>query len=130
MKYLGIDYGSKRIGLAVSDGDGVIAFPRMMLTNDDSALGEIAKVVEEERIERVVVGDTHSLGGAVNPVTADADAFIAHLKSSLSVPVESAFEGWSSIEASRYSDGEKRDDSAAAIILQRYLDMHGGGIKE
>ena len=130
MKYLGIDYGTKRIGLAVSDGNGFIAFPRETLENNSRVIEELVHIIEAERIQSIVVGDTRALSGAANAVTSEAEAFVERLKSQIIIPVESVFEAWSSVEAARYQDGgEKRDDAAAAIILQRYLDMKGNAVE-
>ena len=125
MKYLGLDYGARRIGFAVSDAEGKIAFPRTTLPNDGKLLAELVRIVADEEIEHIIVGDTRSHGGASNPVTAEAEAFARELKRATGIPVARQFEAWSSIEASRYApQGKGHDDaSAAAIILQRFLDM-------
>jgi putative holliday junction resolvase len=125
MKYLGIDFGSKRLGLSVSDADGHIAFPRGVISLDSNTLSTLADIVEKERIGKVVVGDTRSLGGAENNITAEADAFCGSLSAKVAVPVERTPEAWSSYEAGRFAPkGHAHDDdAAAAIILQRYLDM-------
>ncbi len=127
MKYLGIDYGAKRVGIAVSDAEGKIAFPRTTLPNDEKLFPQVMNVIEEEKIGTIVVGDTRSHGGRDNPVTAEADGFVAALQVAITVPVERGWEMWSSIEASRYAPGQKGHDdaSAAAIILQRFLDTKG-----
>ena len=126
MKYLGIDYGAKRVGLAVSDDAGKIAFPRATVPNDEKLLQFVYRMCEEERIGAVVIGDTRSHSGAENPVTAQADKFIEAFATLTAIPIERAPEMWSSIEASRYSpEGKGHDDSsAAAIILQRFLEMN------
>jgi len=126
MHYLGIDFGAKRVGVAVSDGAGSIAFPRETFPNDDHLIPLLVKLIAEEKIGVIIVGDTRSHGGGDNPITAEAEAFVERLEKETKLPVERAFEAWSSIEASRYAPkGKEHDDSAAAaIILQRYLDMH------
>jgi len=126
MKYLGIDYGTKRVGIAVSDTDGKIAFPRAVFANDKKLLGSLREMAEKERIETIVVGDTRSHGGAENPVTSEADTFVAALRQEIKLPVERVWEAWSSVEASRYApEGRGHEDAAAAaVILQRYLDIH------
>lgn len=127
MKYLGIDYGSRIIGLSISDEGGRIAFPKTVLANDHLAVAHISKMVSNEGIGIIVVGDARTLSGAPNPVTRERDEFVAHLAAAVPVPVESIFEGWSSIEADRFVQKNKgHDDSAAAaVILQRYIDMRG-----
>lgn len=126
MKYLGIDYGAKRVGLAISDDEGKIAFPRATVPNDEKLLQFVYRMCEEEHVVSVVIGDTRSHGGAENPVTAQADKFIEAFAKLTAIPIERAPEMWSSIEASRYAgDGKGHDDaSAAAIILQRFLEMN------
>ncbi len=127
MKYLGIDYGAKRVGLAVSDDAGTIAFPRATVPNDEKVFSQLAKLVAYEKIGAIVVGDTRSHSGKDNPVTSEAESFVAALQGAVAVPIERIWEMWSSIEASRYApEGKGHDDaSAAAIILQRFLDTRG-----
>ncbi len=131
MKYLCIDYGARRVGVAVSDAEGGIAFPRAVLANTDALIGEIAAVVTRERVEKIIIGDTRAVGGGANPVTHEAEAFARDLGNVTAVPVEMMWEAWSSIEASRYApEGKGHDDSsAAAVILQRYLDMRGNTVQ-
>lgn len=124
MRYLGIDYGTKRIGLAVSSE--AIAFPRGVIANDDNLFATLQGVIEKERIGAIVVGDTRSYGGRENPITKDVEAFIKRLRAASTLPVDPVSETGSSIEASRYAEAgsEKDDSAAAAIILQRFLDSH------
>ena len=126
MKYLGVDYGAKRVGVAISNDEGTIAFPRATIANDEKLVALIVQMIEEEKIGAVVVGDTRTVSGAANPISAEADAFIEELERVSGVSVKRSFEGWSYIEASRYAPrGKEHDDAAAAaIILQRFLDMH------
>src|SRR3989344_7951995 len=130
-KYLGIDYGSKRVGIACSDEAGVIAFPRGKFRNDEKLLRQLARVIAEERIDQVVVGDTRASGGAPNRITGEAEIFIEKLEKLSGKAVMRASELSSSIEASRYApEGLGHDNAAdAAVILQRYLDMHPGEIR-
>ena len=126
MKYLGIDYGAKRVGTAISDDAGTIAFPRAVISNDKNLLPQLFKMTQEEKIEQIIVGDTRSHGGGENPITAEAETFMETLARTTSLPVSRAFEVFSSIEASRYAPkgSEHEDAAAAAIILQRFLDMN------
>ena len=130
MKYLGIDYGGKRVGIAVSDSTGTIAFPRATIQNDTKFFENILKTIAEERVDAIVVGDTRTFSGFDNPVTKDAENFIERLKRETGLPVEKGWEAGSSIEASRYApEGTGHEDgAAAAIILQRYLEMRDNGV--
>ncbi|OGG77746.1 hypothetical protein A3B35_01140 [Candidatus Kaiserbacteria bacterium RIFCSPLOWO2_01_FULL_54_24] len=122
MRYLGIDYGAKRIGLAISSEN--IAFPRGVIPNNASLFATLADIIKKERISAIVVGDTRSFGGLENPITKEAEDFVERLTAETGLHVVSAGEAGSSIEASRYAPNEqKHDDAAAAFILQRYLDM-------
>ena len=124
-KYLGIDYGAKRIGIAVSNGEGTIAFPRETIKNDANVLESLARLVASEKIGSIVVGDTRSFSNLANPVTKEAEDFAERLKKEILLPVTSAWEAGSSIEASRYApeSASHSDGAAAAIILQRFIDM-------
>lgn len=124
MKFLGVDYGAKRVGLALSDPTGSIAFPLETIPNDANLLPHIQKLVVERMIHSVVVGDTRAFGGAENSITKEAESFIQSLEEA-GIHTEKAWEAGSSIEASRYAEkgDEHKDEAAAAVILQRFLDM-------
>lgn len=124
MKYIGLDYGSKRVGIAISNEEGTIAFPHAVLPNDTRLFGAVLGIVKAEGAQRIVAGDTRSHGGAANPVTEEAEAFFEHLARESGVPLFRAFEVFSSVEAARYAPhAVSHDDSAAAaIILQRFLE--------
>lgn len=124
MKYLGIDYGAKRIGVSTSDEAGSFAFPKETLPNDVTTIDRIKKMALQCGVEAVVVGDARAASGADNPITSEADAFAESLKMHLRLPVHRVREAWSTVEASRFAPkGKEHDDAAAAaIILQRFLD--------
>lgn len=137
MKYLGIDYGSKNIGLAVSDDEGRIAFPKIVLKKDRDLIQSLQRLVSEEGIGFVVIGESINQSGKENSIHESAKNFAENLKSSLSLPVEFEREHFSSFEAharqgkERFSDRKTKiektdniDARAAAIILQRYLDKN------
>lgn len=130
-KYLGIDYGAKRVGIAVSNDTGTIAFPRATEANDARLLARLSRIIADENIEFIAVGDTRSFSNLENPVTLNAEKFAARLGKETSLPVKCVWEAGSSIEASRYApkSAGHEDGAAAAIILQRFLDMGGGALK-
>lgn len=125
MKYLGVDYGEKRVGIAVSDAAGSIAFPRETLANE-RLVAQLVECAAREGADAFVVGDTRASGGRENAVTAQVDDLMRELAQASGKPVHAASELHSSIEASRYApEGKTHDDAAAAaVILQRFLDMH------
>ncbi len=123
-KYLGIDYGTKRIGIAVSNDEGTIAFPRKAIKNGAQLFELLSRIIADEKVQSIVVGDTRSFSNLENPLTKEAEGFVTRLKKAMPLPVASAWEAGSSVEASRYApEGASHSDSAAAaIILQRYID--------
>lgn len=131
MKYLGIDFGTKRVGIAVSDDSATLARPLAVFKNDGTLIDEIGKIVVKEGIGTVVMGCS-----AGNPVQTDIDELIATITLTTMLPVETMTEAFSSVEA-HGSKGKERmaaratkapqkpsdlDARAAAVILQRYLD--------
>lgn len=129
MKYLGIDYGSKNIGLAVSDERGVLAFSRGTIPNNEQVITYVAHLIQTEKIDHVVMGDTRANNGLPNNVTPAAEKFAEELMRATGLPVARISETWTSFEAARYAPDQHHDDAAAAaIILQRYIDMNSSSV--
>ena len=129
MKFLGIDYGTKKIGLAVSDADGRLAFPLEVVKNNGEFFGKLEVVLSKERIGEIIVGESLDFAGLPNVLQKEVEFFIAKLGKKFKLPVRSEKEFLTSIEARRYLDSKEVDASAAAIILQRYLDKINHGRK-
>ena len=134
MKYLGIDYGSKKIGLAISDDGGGFAFPHSIIKSDKHSINSIIQVIKDESINTVVIGESVNDKGQPNAVDSKIKSFAKDLQNKYledcgkSIQVSFEKEWYSSIEARRYDDKYEVDDKAAAIILQRYLDKHRGRV--
>ncbi len=123
MRYLGIDYGEKRIGLALSDPEGRLAFPREIVPNGRNRMCRIVEVAEEEKVDEIVLGESLDSEGKPNEIMREINKFASELASRLSLPIRLEKEFFTSVEARRYRGSEERADaSAAALILQRYLD--------
>jgi len=122
MRLLGIDYGAKRIGIAISDEGGKLAFPREILPNDKNIFKSLGKVIEEENIGEIVIGESSDFAGKPNPIAKQIETFSRELKKRFKLPVYKEKEFLTTIEARRYGESNKVDASAAALILQRYLD--------
>jgi putative Holliday junction resolvase len=140
-RLLGIDYGERRIGLAISDVSGTLARPlaTLQVTASDpvaTVLPEIARLSNEaDGLGAIVVGLPTRLDGSANEQTPRVQAFIARLAARTPLPIASADERLSSREAEsrlalRERDWKRRkqrvDAAAAAIMLQDYLDSHAG----
>lgn len=124
MLILGIDFGSKRVGIASTDESGKFALPRAVLPNDPKLLDAVLGLIKDGGVERVVVGESRNLDGSRNPILTDAEIFAEALREQ---GVEVVFhpEVYSSMEADRLQGWtEMRDASAAAIILKSYIDTH------
>jgi putative holliday junction resolvase len=143
VRVLGIDYGARRIGLALSDATATLASPWRMLHRPPSEaetvrilMGEIAALQQaDDGLAAVVVGWPRRLDGSPTDQTAIVEAFAGALKRRLDVPVVLQDERLSSTEAEsrlarREKDWRKRkqqlDAVAAAVILQDYLDSRPG----
>jgi putative Holliday junction resolvase len=139
MRLLGIDYGRKRIGLALSDPTGTLARPWKTIAaaaSVDGVAGDLAGIVcalrdEDDGLEAVVLGLPRRLSGEPNEQTPIVQALAARLEQEATITVVLQDERLSSREAEqvlarREKDWRRRkaalDAAAAAIILQDYLD--------
>lgn len=118
MKILAIDYGTKHIGLAVSNARETVALPFGVLKNDDSLIKSIARIVKEEGVGKIVVGTPDY--NTQTPLYQEIQRFIAALKSSLALPVISEDE----LLTSGHGKQKSRHDLAACRILESYLAIH------
>ena len=134
MRYLGIDYGTKRVGLALSDENGTMGFPHAILANTGALEDDVAALVANEGVHAVVIGESHDLSGVANPVARAAHAFGDALSARTGVPVAYESEVYTSAQARRAPEKEAKtrapkaranvDASAAALILTSYLTKH------
>lgn len=126
MRTLGIDFGSKRVGIAMSDETSSFAMPLTTLINDGTLVKEIKEMSSKNGITMIVIGDAKKMDGTRNDISDKLDSFIQDLKNEgLSVVVEPEFLTSHQAERLQYDlggDKEKKDATASAIILQSYLD--------
>jgi putative Holliday junction resolvase len=133
MRVLALDHGTKRVGLAISDELGMIAQPLTFLPAEPIAklLEELKKVVSEKTVELVLVGIPRNMDGSYGPAAEKARKFVEQLKEALSVPIRTWDERLTSVQANkamiqgglrREERKLKADQTAAAILLQSYLD--------
>lgn len=134
MRHLGIDYGSRRVGVALSDENGVFAFPEAVFPNDRALVPRIWDVIKTNGVGEVILGASYDYAGKENPLMKEILRFKQKLEDELDMTVSLQGETLSSAEAHRMpkaSDAPRSrkpradtpvDASAAAIILQRFLD--------
>ena len=123
MKYLGIDYGTKRIGVALSDDGGTMAFPYSVIANTPKLIDELEMIINKHVVTGVVVGESLDYSGKPNPVMDGIKAFASDLEAKTGIAVQYEPEFLTSAQA-RHIQGDSHtlDASAAAIILQSFLD--------
>lgn len=124
MIYLGVDYGAKYIGLANSDEMGSMAFPMHIVKNNKTVINIIEKICIDKSIDHIIIGDSVDQKGEKNSIAGDAEKFGNLLKDRLNLPVSYEREQFTSAHA-RHGGSEQKgriDASAAALILQRFLD--------
>ncbi len=137
MRILAIDHGTKRVGLAISDETATIAQPLEYLPAQpqERLLARIGEIVAQRNVQEVVVGLPRNMNGTFGPAAQTAQEFVAALKRVLTVPVNTWDERLTSVQANRFliesgvrrdKRREKVDQTAAAILLQSYLDRAGG----
>jgi methionine--tRNA ligase beta chain len=123
MKFLGVDYGLKRVGIAVSDDGGRMAFPDSVLDNNADLFETISKICNEKGIGEIVVGESKNLNGEPNAIMKNIDKFVEGLKKNTNRSVHLEPEFMTSVQASRIQGENKMiDASAATIILQSFID--------
>lgn len=141
-KFIGIDYGTKRIGVAISDENNTLAFPKEIVLNDLDTFKKIGELIKKEKVSEIVVGESVDFSGKLNVLSGRIEVFILELQERFKLPVHKQKEFLTSVEARRSENfgGQARklsaqthnrvkqiksgrvDASAAALILQRYLD--------
>ena len=140
-KVLGVDFGERRTGVAISDDSRTIAFPRETLDcpRTEQAAAAVARIAASEQAAEIVVGYPLNMNGTLGARTARTDEFMAELAKRTAVPLKKWDERLSTkiaeavlIEAGT-SRGKRRgvvDKLAAQVILQGYLDATAGAAED
>lgn len=128
---LGIDYGDRRIGIALSDPLKIISKPLITLKNNSNFLSELKNIIEEKDVDVVVVGYPIGMKGQITKQTEKVESFIQLLIENINIKISKVDERLSTVSAlhSLIEQGIKTghnkeliDDTSAAIILQEFLD--------
>jgi putative Holliday junction resolvase len=133
MRNLGLDIGDRRIGVAISDPEQILASPltTILRDDDDNAISAIVEIVNKYGIRRIIIGFPYSLDGSIGRQANKVKDFVEKLSECTEVDIELRDERLSTvavdhllIEAGINSRKrrERRDAAAAAFILQGYLD--------
>ena len=132
-RILGIDYGGRRIGLALSDPLGIIAKPLTVIDRQitEDYFSVILQIAEENKTDAIVVGVPYTMKGQISKQTVLVQEFMEQLKIISAIPVKGIDERLTSVAAKKalHQQGVKTghekmriDETAAAILLQEYLD--------
>lgn len=147
MRYLGIDYGTKRVGIALSDENGKMAFAHSVIANigAEKVLAKIKKICAENSVGKIVLGKSLNYKNEPNSIMEKIEPFKTALEKETGLPVVYENETLTSAEARRPLGGERKrpptlskrkspekekqarmkiDASAAALILQSHLDKN------
>lgn len=132
MRYLAIDYGTKRTGLAICDAAETIASPLTVLEGQKELPARISKIVEAENVEAVVLGLPLNMSGSESAQTKLVLKFAKQLTNRLNIPVHlqderlSSFGAEQKLESANLTKGKKKkrlDAIAAAEILEAFLEQ-------
>ena len=132
MKYLAIDYGTKRIGLAVCDPSEIIVSPLAVIQGQKNLLKKISDLIETENIEAVVLGLPLNMDDSTGPQAKSVLQFAEKLKNHIDIPLHfqderltsfSAEQKLAAAELTRKKINKYLDAIAAAEILQAFLDQ-------
>lgn len=129
MKYLGLDYGQARVGMALADDETKVAVAKGILEGftQNKLIEKIKAIVNLEKIDRVIVGLPLNMSGEATAMTEEVKLFVEKLRGHLTVPVQAVDERLTSQMADNLLKdvkGEKKQDQVAAqIILQNFIDQ-------
>lgn len=122
-RLMGIDYGEKRVGIAISDEGGSIAMPYAVLKNDKNILNNIREICTKRNIKKMVIGLSLDFKGQPNFIVQETNKLKTVLEKDLNIPVSYEPEVLTTKEAERLQGKvEKIDASAAALILKSFID--------
>ena len=137
MRVLAIDHGTRRMGLALSDEMGILAQPLEAVPAEPFAqfLARLKEILHEKQVELLLVGMPRNMDGSYGPAALKVQEFVAVLGDAVAVPIKTWDERLTSAQANRFliqadvRRSERRakvDKTAAAILLQSYLDSRNG----
>jgi len=133
MRYLAIDHGTRRMGIAISDELKLIAQPLEYIPSTpwEAFLARLRQILSEKQVELILVGMPRNMDGSYGPAARKVDEFVAALAGAVPTPIKTLDERLTSVQANRVllegnvrraERKEKVDQMAAAILLQGYLD--------
>ena len=114
---MGIDFGSKKVGLAFTDESGSMAFPHGVIPNDSKFFPTVIKLIKEKSVAEIVIGHSLDKDGKANKIHAAVESFMLDLTLELGIPVHLQPEHYSTQQAIRIQGKTAQTDAAAAAII-------------
>ena len=122
MRFLGIDYGSKRVGLALSDEAGIMAFPLKVIPNTPNLLKELETIIADKKVAEIVIGHSLDKNSQPNKIQAAIEDLITDLTLATGLPLNLEPERFSTQAALQIQGrNEMTDASAATLILDSFI---------
>ena len=122
MRIMGIDYGTKKVGIAFTDEGGKMAFPHGVVPNSSKLLDVITGLIREKNVKEVVIGYSLNRDGKPNAVHAGAESLLLDITLATGLPVHFEPEQYSTQAALRIQGrNDQTDAAAAALIVDSYL---------
>lgn len=125
-RVMGIDYGGKRVGLALTDDSGSVAFPKGVVPNDRFLLRTVKELIVGHAVTEVVIGESKDNTGVENSIARSARAFARDLETDTGVTIHYEPEFYSSQEVRTHTGAGRVDAQAAAVILNSFLTKRYG----
>jgi putative Holliday junction resolvase len=133
MRILALDHGTKRIGVAVSDEMKMIASPLEYIQAEPFGefLARLKEIIREKEVELIIIGMPRNMDGSYGPAALKVQEFVAVLRDATAIPINTLDERLTTVQAQKFliqgkvrrdKRKEKVDKTAAAILLQGYLD--------
>jgi len=122
---MGIDYGTKNVGIAFTDEGGVMAFPHSVIPNNTKLQETLEQLIAEKQVAEIVMGHSLDRDGKPNAIHAAVESLMMDLTLSIGIPIHLQPEQYTSQEAKRIQGkNDQIDASAAAIILNSYIERN------
>ncbi len=122
MRLLGIDYGTKRVGVAISDESGKMAFPHKVLKNSPTLRQDIEKIIAEKNVGMIVIGHSLDKNNQPNKIQSAITALVTDLTLATGLPIHLEPEQFSTQAALQIQGrNDLTDAAAAALILDSFI---------
>lgn len=117
MQRMGIDFGTKKIGIALTDESGVMAFPYEVVPNDKNLMSYIEALINKRNVKEIVIGMSVDNAGKPNEVHSLVEEFITDITLATGTPVHLEPEQYSTQQAVRIQGRNAQTDAAAAALI-------------